>query len=83
MWHSVCRSDDVAQLVPEFASMTTTDPRVVRTRQRALDAGARLLLETGIDAVTHAQVAEVAGVGRRTLYRTGRIDVRWCGMCCP
>lgn len=45
------------------------DPRVVRTREQALAAAQRLLIDEGLDAVTHQRVAEVAGVGRRTLYR--------------
>lgn len=46
-----------------------TDPRVTRTRDRALAAGRHLLLTAGLDAVTHLQVARESGVGRRTLYR--------------
>lgn len=46
-----------------------TDPRVERTRTRALAGAQSLLLTDGLDAVTHARVAETSGVGRRTLYR--------------
>lgn len=45
------------------------DPRVERTRTTALGAAQQLLLDEGIDSVTHARVAEASGVGRRTLYR--------------
>jgi AcrR family transcriptional regulator len=34
-----------------------------------LAAASALLLEEGIDAVTHARVAQNAGVGRRSIYR--------------
>jgi AcrR family transcriptional regulator len=46
-----------------------TDPRIERTRTRALEAARRLLVEEGVDAVTHLRVAEAGGGGRRTLYR--------------
>lgn len=45
------------------------DPRVERTRAAALQVARRLLVEEGVEAVTHLRVAEGAGVGRRTLYR--------------
>lgn len=45
------------------------DPRVERTRTKALGAAQQLLLDEGIDSVTHVRVAEASGVGRRTLYR--------------
>lgn len=45
------------------------DPRVGRTREAVLRAALDLLLEDGLDAVTHAQVAARADVGRRTMYR--------------
>lgn len=45
------------------------DPRVGRTRHAVLDSARELMLETGLDAVTHLQVAERSGVARRTLYR--------------
>lgn len=45
------------------------DPRVERTRGSALEAARRLLVDEGVDAVTHLRVADEAGVGRRTLYR--------------
>lgn len=44
-------------------------PRVERTRQRALGAGLQILLTEGWDALTQARVAEVAGIGRATVYR--------------
>jgi AcrR family transcriptional regulator len=45
------------------------DPRVARTRARALGVARSLLIGEGIDAVTHLRVAEAGGGGRRTLYR--------------
>lgn len=44
-------------------------PRVERTRQRALAAGRAILLSEGWDALTQSRVAEVAGIGRATVYR--------------
>ncbi|MBA3743354.1 TetR/AcrR family transcriptional regulator [Sporichthya sp.] len=44
-------------------------PRVERTRQRALWAGREILLNEGWDALSQARVAEVAGIGRATVYR--------------
>jgi AcrR family transcriptional regulator len=46
-----------------------TDPRFVRSRATMLDAARELLLEHGPTAVTHARIAEHAGVGRATVYR--------------
>lgn len=45
------------------------DPRVARTRARALHAARAVLLNEGIDAVTLQRVASEASVGRRTMYR--------------
>ncbi len=45
------------------------DPRTARTRQAALRSALDLLLEEGLDAVTHGRVATRADLGRRTLYR--------------
>jgi AcrR family transcriptional regulator len=45
------------------------DPRVVRTRLAVLEAATMLLRTEGPGAVTHARVAEAAGVGRATVYR--------------
>ena len=45
------------------------DPRIGRTREAVLQAALELLLEGGLDAVTHARVAASAHVGRRTMYR--------------
>lgn len=46
-----------------------TDPRFLRSREAILNAARELLLDSGPTAVTHAQVAERAGVGRATVYR--------------
>ena len=48
---------------------TASDPRFQRSQQAILSAARALLLEKGPVAVTHAQVAERAGVGRATVYR--------------
>lgn len=45
------------------------DPRVARTRLAVLEAATMLLRTEGPEAVTHARVAEAAGVGRATVYR--------------
>lgn len=50
-------------------SRTSNDPRARRSRAAALAATTELLVESGPAAVTHAAVAERAGVGRATLYR--------------
>lgn len=59
LWRKMCHSWPVDEL----------DPRARRTRQQAVDAAWSLLRLEGVDAVTHARVAEHAGLGRRTLYR--------------
>jgi AcrR family transcriptional regulator len=46
-----------------------TDPRFTRSREAILNAARELLLESGPTAVTHAQVADRAKVGRATVYR--------------
>lgn len=48
---------------------TRDDPRFLRSRQAILDAVRDLLLRGGPAAVTHARVAEEAGIGRATVYR--------------
>ena len=45
------------------------DARVVKTRERVLQAAQRLLFEGGPTAITYSALAEEAGVGRTTLYR--------------
>lgn len=45
------------------------DPRARRSRDAAVAAARRLLLAEGRDAVTPTRVAELAGVGRATVYR--------------
>lgn len=45
------------------------DPRVRRSRARALEVGRRLLVREGLGAITHLRVAEAGGGGRRSLYR--------------
>ncbi|WP_196218017.1 TetR/AcrR family transcriptional regulator [Streptomyces blattellae] len=45
------------------------DPRARRSRAAALAAATELLTEGGPDKVTHAAVAQRAGVGRATIYR--------------
>ncbi len=48
---------------------TTIDPRAQRSRARILEAVRTILLTEGPEAVTHQRVADVAGVGRATVYR--------------
>jgi AcrR family transcriptional regulator len=50
-------------------SRVNDDPRARRSRAAALIAAAELLVEGGPERVTHAAVAERAGVGRGTVYR--------------
>jgi AcrR family transcriptional regulator len=47
----------------------TADPRVARTRDAVVAAVRELVQAAGIEAVTHQRVAEVAGVGRASVYR--------------
>ncbi len=48
---------------------TNDDPRARRSRAAALIAATELLVEGGPERVTHAAVAQRAGVGRATIYR--------------
>lgn len=45
------------------------DPRVERTREAVRAAVREVLASEGIEAVTHKRIAEVAGVGRASIYR--------------
>jgi AcrR family transcriptional regulator len=45
------------------------DPRVARTRDSVVAAVRDLVQTAGIEAVTHQRVAEIAGVGRASVYR--------------
>jgi AcrR family transcriptional regulator len=45
------------------------DPRRDRSVAAALQASRDLLLSEGWDALTHARVAELSGIGRATVYR--------------
>ncbi|WP_194238299.1 TetR/AcrR family transcriptional regulator [Streptomyces spongiae] len=47
----------------------SNDPRALRSRASALAAATALLVEGGPERVTHAAVAERAGMGRATVYR--------------
>lgn len=47
----------------------TVDPRVERSRASVVAAAAQLLLDEGPDAITHARVADAAGVSRTTVYK--------------
>ncbi len=49
--------------------MKEADPRFQRSREAILDAARHLLVTSGPSAVTHAQIAEHAGIGRATVYR--------------
>ncbi|CAN5184597.1 TetR/AcrR family transcriptional regulator [soil metagenome] len=48
---------------------TRPDPRLARTRVRALGAAYALLLERGVGQVTVDEVSERSGVSKSTLYR--------------
>jgi AcrR family transcriptional regulator len=45
------------------------DPRVARTRDSVVAAVRELVQTAGIEAVTHQRVAEIADVGRASVYR--------------
>lgn len=45
------------------------DPRLIATRNLALDAALDILQEEGVLAVTHASVSKATGISRSTLYR--------------
>ncbi len=45
------------------------DPRLIATREAALEAAQLILQEEGVLAVTHASVSEATGISRSTLYR--------------
>lgn len=47
----------------------TEDPRLIATRNLALDAALSILQEEGVLAVTHASVSKTTGISRSTLYR--------------
>ena len=48
---------------------TEVDPRIVRTRERAIDAAVGLLTESGLASCTMQTIAKRAQVARSTLYR--------------
>lgn len=48
---------------------TTIDPRAQRSRAKILDAVRAILFTEGPEAISHQHVADVAGVGRATVYR--------------
>lgn len=45
------------------------DPRIVATRNLALEAAQNILQEEGVLAVTHGAVSKATGISRSTLYR--------------
>lgn len=49
--------------------MTQPDPRYLRSREAIKAAVRTILIEEGPGAISHQRVAEVAGVGRATVYR--------------
>lgn len=49
--------------------MSSTDPRLVRSRNKLLDGATALLVEGGAEAVTVDAVSERSGVAKSTLYR--------------
>ncbi len=50
-------------------SPPSIDPRVERSRTAVVEAAAKLLLDEGPDAITHARVADAAAVSRTTVYK--------------
>lgn len=51
-----------------FTGPRADDPRVVRTRAAALDAARTLFLKKGYNGTTMDEIAEQAGLTKRTLY---------------
>jgi AcrR family transcriptional regulator len=51
------------------STQVSQDPRVERTRGRALQAARTILVEEGWDALTQNHLAEASGIGRATIYR--------------
>ncbi len=47
----------------------TEDPRLIATRDAALDAALLILQKEGVLAVTHGSVSKITGISRSTLYR--------------
>ncbi len=45
------------------------DPRIIATRNHALDAAEEILQRDGVLAVTHGTVSKATGISRSTLYR--------------
>ncbi len=45
------------------------DPRLIATRQTALDAAQKILMDEGVLHVTHGAVSKATGISRSTLYR--------------
>ena len=45
------------------------DPRLTVTRDHALDCAVKILLEEGVQAVTHGSISKASGISRSTLYR--------------
>lgn len=50
----------------------TEDPRLIATRNLALDAAQEILRKEGVLAVTHGSVSKATGISRSTLYRHWR-----------
>lgn len=46
----------------------TVDPRVGRTQRDVVQAATEILLEDGLSAITHAEVARRAGYAKATIY---------------
>jgi AcrR family transcriptional regulator len=55
--------------VPQVDASASPDPRFARTRAAVRAAVRELVDRDGIEGVTHQRVAEVAGVGRASVYR--------------
>ncbi|MEM8980902.1 MAG: TetR/AcrR family transcriptional regulator C-terminal ligand-binding domain-containing protein [Pseudomonadota bacterium] len=47
----------------------TEDPRIASTREKALEASQKILLENGVLALNHGAISKATGISRSTLYR--------------
>ena len=55
--------------MPQISNMEKQDARIIKTRQKVLDAGAIVLFTDGWSEVTHLRLAKETGVARGTIYR--------------
>lgn len=55
--------------MPGNTDGSSLDARAVKSRARGVNAARAILLEEGVNALTHARVSEVSGLHRATIYR--------------